>query len=995
MTASTFALLLLLSLPSAALALNGSGRQSFTTYNGWKAFEVVTQGDSLNGYKLPGQMDGIGAYLMEGGADIRVLLNHEAPYDCDTKNNAAVSELILSKDAFLAAIRNIINTGSTQGVNFVTSVGLAYNSYRTKDGTLVNKFAGNAFKWFCSGKVHKPAVFGSGTGFVDQLYIFGEEADASGGWGRFFALHQNTLHMISGAGSGDATQLQGGINGLPADALENMAMIDTGETGHVALLCSPDYGTQALKLYVGKKGFRTNGQSCGECTSDADILARNGLAFGSTFYLQGQLPTGGGTRSGSFGTNRNSAVSAPKLEDVATSPLDGTKVVLAEQMSGVYELDFNLAFSEGVFSASSSSFIIKKLNIGVSNPDNVEWSADGTIYTVSDDSSGAVTMVRSDGSVSVIAGNKFNGEASGLVDISEVLNLAPSSVFLVNAMTCPTAMSVLVNPKTQLETVNPTKKPTIGPTTMKPTSSPTTQSPTKLCGDGICTTNENKDLCFADCGLKTLVASSIGTNGAAGTMFSIKALRDVQVTSFGFYRNKASSNFVEVYTRVGSYKGHELNQNGWALIHSQAVIPQSGNSMSDTGDFNVAVTIPAGTIQSFFIYSTDIVLYSVGSLEGSVFSSDDSLEFYEGAGVTGKFSGQVVPPRVLSGEIRYDITSLGSMSPTNPPTTKPSNPPTKKPTLYPTTSPVTAKPVTSTPSKAPPTMNPTPYPVTQIPTTTTPTQKPNSCGNDSCEIDETDTTCAQDCNSISLTTHNAGNGGAPGVMFYLKARRDVLVSSLNLFTGAQQTNIIDVYTRAGTYNGHELDPDGWTLVYTRNIQQFGRNTITELGGFDKSVEVKGGTTQSFFIYTGTGNYVMYDTGALFFPGFVHDFVPCICFDMCIACNPGNVEGQLFSSDASLEFYEGVGITSLFSGVYADEVYSPRVFKGEIIYNAILLTDAPSPAPTKSPTTEANCLDPSMTEALCMANPRCRWLPFRQRCWNIASKTAKTTLAKRT
>lgn len=80
-------------------------------------------------------------------------------------------------------------------------------------------------------------------------------------------------------------------------------------------------------------------------------------------------------------------------------------------MSGVYELDFNLKFSGGVFSASSSSFSITKLNIGVSNPDNVEWSADGTIYTVSDDTSGAVTMVKSDGSVSVIAGNKFNGEA--------------------------------------------------------------------------------------------------------------------------------------------------------------------------------------------------------------------------------------------------------------------------------------------------------------------------------------------------------------------------------------------------------------------------------------------------------------------------------------------------------------------------------------------------------------------------------------------------------
>ena len=59
MTASICALLLILLLP-AAEALNGNGRQSFSTYNGWKAFEVVTQGDSLNGYKVPGQMDGIG-----------------------------------------------------------------------------------------------------------------------------------------------------------------------------------------------------------------------------------------------------------------------------------------------------------------------------------------------------------------------------------------------------------------------------------------------------------------------------------------------------------------------------------------------------------------------------------------------------------------------------------------------------------------------------------------------------------------------------------------------------------------------------------------------------------------------------------------------------------------------------------------------------------------------------------------------------------------------
>lgn len=88
------------------------------------------------------------------------------------------------------------------------------------------------------------------------MYIFGEEAPVEWGHGRFFALHDTTLHLISGAGSGDATSWQGGMNGLPEDALENMAMVDTGETEHVVLVCSPDYGSKTLKIYVGRKGER-------------------------------------------------------------------------------------------------------------------------------------------------------------------------------------------------------------------------------------------------------------------------------------------------------------------------------------------------------------------------------------------------------------------------------------------------------------------------------------------------------------------------------------------------------------------------------------------------------------------------------------------------------------------------------------------------------------------------------------------------------------------
>jgi hypothetical protein len=57
------AILSFLILPTAC-ALNGNGQQSFETYDGWKAFELVTQGDTLGGFEMPGNMDGIGVSLV-------------------------------------------------------------------------------------------------------------------------------------------------------------------------------------------------------------------------------------------------------------------------------------------------------------------------------------------------------------------------------------------------------------------------------------------------------------------------------------------------------------------------------------------------------------------------------------------------------------------------------------------------------------------------------------------------------------------------------------------------------------------------------------------------------------------------------------------------------------------------------------------------------------------------------------------------------------------
>lgn len=119
--------------------------------------------------------------------------------------------------------------------------------------------------------------------------------------------------------------------------------------------------------------------------------------------------------------------------------------------------------------------------------------------------------------------------SSGLVDISHLLDMGPSSVLLVNSMTCPSAMSVLVNPDTDFNTPLPTFMPT----------------QTEICGDGSCAVTENTDDCQSDCGNKSLTASSIGLFGAKGVMFTVKPSRDIVVTSLGFYKNLDDASIVE------------------------------------------------------------------------------------------------------------------------------------------------------------------------------------------------------------------------------------------------------------------------------------------------------------------------------------------------------------------------------------------------------------------------------------------------------------------
>jgi hypothetical protein len=203
-------IVLLASTVGSSEAIN-CGTSRVSTFNGWKAFEVISEGNDPSGdgftFAMPGTFDGAGAFMVDSST-IGILVNHET-------SDASISEVRVDAPTMKSAISNVISVGTCgTASSFVKSARQAYDRWSSNGGsswTSTSSASNTAFSRFCSGQAYEPNTFGTNRGFVDDIYITGEE-DTNG---RLFALdvRNRDFYQLSGV-VGSAS---GGIGGMSYD----------------------------------------------------------------------------------------------------------------------------------------------------------------------------------------------------------------------------------------------------------------------------------------------------------------------------------------------------------------------------------------------------------------------------------------------------------------------------------------------------------------------------------------------------------------------------------------------------------------------------------------------------------------------------------------------------------------------------------------------------------------------------------------------------------
>ena len=171
-------------------------------------------------------------------------------------------------------------------------------------------------------------------------------------------------------------------------------------------------------------------------------------------------------------------------------------------------------------------------------------------------------------------------------------------------------------------------------------------------GDTSALLNASGDIASTD----SLLSTMAGGNGSSGNMFVLHALNSTTISDFAVNMNPGVGD-LEVWYRPDNYltvPGANTSAVGWTQIGIATGVTSSNPAYTNI-PVPVNITIPAGEFYSFHVYASNGVSYTNGNGLGTVFSSNESLEFIEGHGGAPQFN-MTFSPRVFNGLIRYEAT---------------------------------------------------------------------------------------------------------------------------------------------------------------------------------------------------------------------------------------------------------------------------------------------------------------------------------------------------
>jgi len=138
-------------------------------------------------------------------------------------------------------------------------------------------------------------------------------------------------------------------------------------------------------------------------------------------------------------------------------------------------------------------------------------------------------------------------------------------------------------------------------------------------------------------------------------MFTLQAKQNIVIEGMDIVAKTNTASDVSIYTQSGSYNDKSLtSDDGWTLLYDGS-IPDQESKLYELYDFSEGVSIAAGQIQSFYVYSRKGLVYTGSDEEGTAYGEDSSIIIHEGRLTKKRFRKPLHGSGKWAGIIRYNI----------------------------------------------------------------------------------------------------------------------------------------------------------------------------------------------------------------------------------------------------------------------------------------------------------------------------------------------------